>query len=108
MQYADFHAFIAMANTSTNFFQQHPTENSPKVCSSLSRTFQLMNKKLSGKDALSDMTIGLTALLTVHETLRGDLNSTKIHLDGLERMITLRGGIETFRSSPSMLAKFAR
>ncbi|KPM35848.1 hypothetical protein AK830_g10728 [Neonectria ditissima] len=104
---AYFHFSIAMTNTCIDFFLRKTRESSTTLAH-LSRTFQLMNRRLGSQDAITDMTVGLTAVLSIHESLRGDLNRNKIHLDGLQHMVALRGGLGSFEGSVSILQKICR
>ncbi|KAK7432430.1 hypothetical protein QQZ08_000993 [Neonectria magnoliae] len=93
-----------MTNTCIDFFLRK-TEESPTALTHLSRTFQLLNKRLGSKDAVTDMTIGLTAVLSIRESMRGDLKTNMIHLDGLQQMVELRGGLNSFEDEVSVLQK---
>ncbi|KAK7415678.1 hypothetical protein QQX98_005712 [Neonectria punicea] len=104
---AYFHFAIAMTNTCIDFFLRR-TEESPTALAHLSRTFQLLNKRLGSKDAVTDMTIGLTAVLSIRESVRGDLKTNKVHLDGLQQMVELRGGLRSFEGDVSVLQKICR
>ncbi|ETS76762.1 hypothetical protein PFICI_12149 [Pestalotiopsis fici W106-1] len=71
----------------------------------LSRTFQLVNKKLSGSEATADTTFASIVAMTQYERLKGNYKKGLIHLDGLERLTNMRGGIGQLSQRQPALAK---
>ena len=71
----------------------------------LSRAFRLVNEKLSGNEALSDTTMAVVISMTQYERLRGQHRQGLVHLDGLLRMVELRGGISQVMSTNPPLAQ---
>lgn len=72
-------------------------------------TFRLLNKKLSGNDALKDPTIAAVVAMTQYERLRGEYQHGLIHLEGIRRMVELRGGISRIIiSRPGLAQKIFR
>lgn len=63
----------------------------------LSKTFRLVNEKLSRDEAVSDTTIAVIVMMSHYERLQNKLAQGLIHLDGLHRMVNLRGGISQLR-----------
>lgn len=58
---------------------------------------RLVNERLSDPEAqLTDALIGSVAILANFETMNGTAESAAIHMNGLERMTVLRGGLQGF------------
>lgn len=60
----------------------------------LSEAFTIINRRLQGKDALSNASLVLVMFLVNHEYIRKEYSAATTHLEGLVRMIDLRGGLE--------------
>ena len=59
----------------------------------LSTAIQLVNPRLSSKNAVSDINIAVVCVLAQFERSRNRFEDGLVHMDGLEKMIRLRGGI---------------
>lgn len=68
----------------------------------------MLNRRLSGEEAVSDLSIALACMFVVQESLLGDLDKYRMHLHGLDRMIELRGGIQVYANYPDMAQKIYR
>lgn len=56
---------------------------------------RLINERLADSTkALSDETIATVANMAAHEASNGVVASMIVHMDGLEQMVRMRGGIE--------------
>lgn len=82
-----------MLNVATNFHLMGD-ENSTQSLRHLTRTFRLINDKLSGSEAIADTTFAAVVSMTQYERLRGNTKHGLIHFDGLQRMTDMRGGIK--------------
>lgn len=82
--------------------------NSPKAFYYLSQTFAQVRKRLASTDALSDATIGIVLSLINQEQIRKEHASAKAHIDGLKRMIELRGGLDKFEGNRALLLKICK
>ncbi|KAH8651443.1 hypothetical protein BX600DRAFT_554262 [Xylariales sp. PMI_506] len=72
----------------------------------LSRTLELLQQKLETVDlATSNSTIAVVQILTLAADLLGDEDSAKKHLQGLQRIVNLRGGLGALRESRTLQAK---
>ncbi|KIM99089.1 hypothetical protein OIDMADRAFT_127640 [Oidiodendron maius Zn] len=71
----------------------------------LSQAFQLVNNRLSGNDPVSDATIAVVVALAQFERHQGQYRRGIVHLDGLMRMVELRGGISTLTMHKSNLTQ---
>jgi hypothetical protein len=58
--------------------------------------------------APSDATVAAVMSLAIHEDLKGQHQSSKIHLDALVGMVQLRGGITGFEATGILLQKICR
>lgn len=54
--------------------------------------------------SVSDHTIGSVLALSIVEFERGDLRGVRMHIEGLKRMVKIRGGLGAIRSTNPMLA----
>ncbi|GAD92093.1 hypothetical protein NFIA_080900 [Paecilomyces variotii No. 5] len=75
------------------------TQLSPAVLDSFyhkSETIRLVNEKLNDPvQAAADATIAAVAILITVETLTGNIDQVRIHLNGLRQMIILRGDLSS-------------
>lgn len=73
-----------------------------------SLTLSHARKRLQGADALSDGTIAMVLSLTKQELLRGDLVGARVHMDGVRRMIELRGGVSKFEENMPLMVNICK
>lgn len=75
----------------------------------LSRSMRLVNQRLTadGELALSDATLAVIIAMTQHERLLGYDHHALVHFEGLQRIITLRGGISKLVSDCQSVAQKA-
>jgi hypothetical protein len=81
-----------MAEASTNSMLMGDADSREAVLH-LTHTLRLVNKKLSGKEALSDTTMAAIVGMTQYERVRGQHHQAVVHFEGLQRIVELRGGI---------------
>jgi len=75
----------------------------------LAFAFRLLNRKLSGGDALEDPTIAAVVTMTHYERLRGEYRKGLVHLRGIQRMVEMRGGISQLtKTRPGLTQKIFR
>jgi hypothetical protein len=75
----------------------------------ISQALRLINVKLSGKDAISNTNIAVVVIMAQFERLQNRHWQGIIHLDGLQRMVELRGGISQLKKDdPSIALKIHR
>lgn len=73
------------------------------------RTIQELNKQLADSEtALSDSTTTVIMSMALISACFGDLESAHIHMEGLKRIIDLRGGMVSYKSRPLLQAKLYR
>lgn len=66
---------------------------SSKALYHISQAYSLVNMKLSGPDCVSDNAIAAVVSLAIYQQIHHLYSTGLIHLDGLRRMIELRGGM---------------
>ncbi|KAF2493962.1 hypothetical protein BU16DRAFT_562918 [Lophium mytilinum] len=102
---ACFHCAVAVSTIALNNLvtkQEEPAE----ALRHLSCTFRLVNERLSGKDTVSNTTIAVVLLLTQYERIQNRYCQGLVHLEGLHRMVELRGGIcKLTRDAPGIAKK---
>ena len=57
----------------------------------LSQTFRLINERLSENDAISDTTLAVVVVMAQYARLQSQYRQGLVHLEGLQRIIELRG-----------------
>ncbi|KAG7130348.1 hypothetical protein HYQ45_010783 [Verticillium longisporum] len=103
---AYFHAVLGLTATCVGILTG--SAELPSSLPHIPRAYELVNEMLRGEGALEDTTIALVCILTIRETMRGDFDANKAHLDGLQTMVRLRGGLRSFERNPEMLHKICR
>jgi hypothetical protein len=84
-------------------------EESAESMFHLSHTFKLVNKKLSGSEATADTTFAAVVAMTQYSRLSGKHEQGLVHLDGLQRMAAMRGGIRHLAGThPALTRKIFR
>ncbi|KAL3489893.1 hypothetical protein BJX62DRAFT_238712 [Aspergillus germanicus] len=59
----------------------------------IAHTYRIVQERLNGKEATSDMTIAILVIMSQYDRLQGQYMRGFIHVQGLYRMAQLRGGI---------------
>ncbi|KEY74804.1 hypothetical protein S7711_06491 [Stachybotrys chartarum IBT 7711] len=105
---AYFHVFVAMSAVS---FNDVPMEEDDPMLAvrHLNKTFFLTNQRLSRDDAVSNASIAVVVMMAQYERQRERYIKGLNHLDGLQRMVEMRGGISQLaRDEPSLCQKILR
>jgi hypothetical protein len=74
-----------------------PTSNSGRlaIIQMKREPIKIINERLANPvSGISDVTIGAVTLLVLFENQEGSVELSNIHMDGLEKMINLRGGLQ--------------
>lgn len=104
----DFHCAVAVSVTALNNLvikQEDPIV----AMRHLSHAFRLINERLSGNDAVSDTTIAVVVIMAKYEDLQGQYHQGLVHLEGLQRMVQLRGGMsQLMKNMPALAQKILR
>ncbi|TGO37416.1 hypothetical protein BHYA_0098g00400 [Botrytis hyacinthi] len=98
------HCGVAVSVTALNNIVLN--QEDPKIAMHhLSLAFRLINDKLSGNEAASDTTIAVVLTMSHYYRLQGQVIQGLVHLQGLERMVKMRGGISNLRRKQPTLAQ---
>ncbi|KAF7924188.1 uncharacterized protein EAE97_010800 [Botrytis byssoidea] len=98
------HCGVAVSVTALNSLVLNRED--PKIAMHhLSLAFHLINEKLSGNEAASDTTIAVVLTMSHYYRLQGQVIQGLVHLQGLERMVKMRGGISNLRREQPTLAQ---
>ncbi|KAL8857280.1 MAG: hypothetical protein Q9178_006206 [Gyalolechia marmorata] len=100
---AYFHCTLAISASYIDFFVRKPAISS-KTLYHISQAYALVNLKLSGPESVSDSAIAAVVSLTIYQQIHHLHSTGLIHLNGLYRMIQLRGGIATLMKENRALA----
>ncbi|KAK6340066.1 hypothetical protein TWF730_001839 [Orbilia blumenaviensis] len=92
---AFFHCLLAMAQAYTDWAQGGQGE-SIKVMRYLSETYRCINQKLKLEGTPDDPTVAVVMSMTMHNNLLRAPGGAKVHLNALQRMVELRGGLTSF------------
>jgi hypothetical protein len=106
-EYAASHCTIASMETCNEFFFGK-NDSSPQAMYHLSKTFDLVNKRLESDEALSDSTLGLILMLVIQEQIRREHLQAEVHYEGLRKMVELRGGLCQLESNLPLLLKICK
>lgn len=84
-------------------------ETSEAVMVHMSKTLTLLKRRLSdSRLAVADTTIFVVVLLVTTSALFNDKPAAMRHMDGLYRMVTLRGGLGVLRENTQMRIEVCR
>ncbi|KAF7160795.1 hypothetical protein CNMCM5623_006389 [Aspergillus felis] len=100
---AYFHSTLAISSSYVNFSQRKPAI-SPKTLHHISQAYALVNIKLSGPFSVSDSAIAAVVSLAIYQQIHHQPATGLVHLQGLYRMIQLRGGIARLMQEDRALA----
>ena len=104
---AFFHCFVGIAEGMRCILMgiEAPTELTLR---SLANTYRCINAELEASDVPSWGTLASVMSLTMHENLFGMKRKAKLHLQALERMVKLKGGLGVFEEHEALLHKICR
>ncbi|RVD87093.1 uncharacterized protein DFL_005338 [Arthrobotrys flagrans] len=96
---AFFHCLLAMAQALSDWRQGSQGE-SIKVIGYLENTYRCINEKLKKEGTPDDATVAVVMSITMHNNLLSAPGGAEVHLNALQKMVELRGGLSSF---PAML-----
>ena len=99
----DFHCTLAISASYVDFFERKPGISS-KTLYHISQAYGLVNLKLSGPESVSDCAIAAVVSLAIYQQIHHLHSTGLIHLNGLYRMIQLRGGVARLMEENRALA----
>ena len=81
-----------------------------RTSSHLVKTLQLLRERISQADKamLTDSTAAVVLVLTVHAYMAGELESARQHMNGLRKIVDLRGGVASFQENSKLLLEILR
>ncbi|KAF3015841.1 hypothetical protein E8E14_005616 [Neopestalotiopsis sp. 37M] len=95
---------IALMDATNAFFVRGGPQG-PEGLQYYSRSLALVKDRLLGHEALSDSTLMLIILLILQEQMRQEIESARVHYEGLKKMIELRGGLDQLEDNAPMALK---
>ncbi|KAI6785944.1 uncharacterized protein J7T54_006283 [Emericellopsis cladophorae] len=104
---AYFHCFVALSEACMDFVHEKDSY-STEYRHHMTKALRLLNNKLSSDKATADTSLAGVISLCLLTSLRGQLAQTKVHFDGLCRMIELRGGMDEIKHNPALIEKTLR
>lgn len=104
---AAYYCNIALMQTCNEIYSDNGN-SSPKALFHLSETFNYVTRLLAGPDALSDAAIMIVVTLVSQELIRKGYGNLRVHLDGLQKMIQLRGGLPKLEGSIALMMKLCK
>lgn len=97
-----------MSVTAMNNLVAHP-DDLGEALHHVSQTLHMVSKRLSGRDAASDANMKVVVVMIQFERHQGEYCRGAVHLDGLLKMVELRGGISHLTQyNPSLTQKIFR
>ncbi|PWY75522.1 hypothetical protein BO70DRAFT_430957 [Aspergillus heteromorphus CBS 117.55] len=101
------HCSIALMETCNEFFYSQGV-SSAKALHHLSQAFTLVNRRIQSDEALSDSTLGIILMLIFQEQLRKAKWESKVHYEGLRKMVELRGGLTRLEGNHPLVLKICK
>ncbi|KAI0861559.1 hypothetical protein F4860DRAFT_162670 [Xylaria cubensis] len=101
---AYFHCTVAMASACAAFLTED-SYHSPLALYHMSQAYRLINQKLSSNEALSDTTMAVVASINIYDRLYGDPKKAMVHLNGVTRMVALKGGVRELAKRNFIIAE---
>lgn len=83
-------------------------ETSPRALHHLSNTYRCLNQNLQDNVTPSDATIASVMSMAIHDDFNGHSERGKVHLDALQLMVNLRGGMAQFEANHLLTQKICR
>lgn len=83
-------------------------ETSSNTLQHLSDAYRCINQNLQKHGEPSDSTIAAVMTMAIYEDLRGHPSRSKVHIDALQGMVELRGGIAGLEGNRVLLQKICR
>jgi hypothetical protein len=95
-----------MATLNQFFFGRHVA--SSDAAYHLTKAVILVKQSLDTPEALSNTNISVVNFMVVHELLNGAKCRAEVHLEGLKKMVELRGGISKLGDDSMLMVKICR
>ena len=72
------------------------------------RALRLIRSSLSSAQGVNDFALAAVVAMSLCESLRGQMSLAKLHVDGLFRMVAVRGGLKGLDGNRPLLEKTKR
>jgi hypothetical protein len=95
-----------MASVSAFFFGRESLP--PDAIYHLNQAVRLVNSTIAASEAFSNSILSVVNLLVLQGLLRGDEAHARMHLEGLRKMVQLRGGIDELSQNEALLVKICK
>ncbi|KAH8674146.1 hypothetical protein BX600DRAFT_509338 [Xylariales sp. PMI_506] len=95
MDEAYFHCSAALCNLCSGM-RLMGSDGATDAMHHMDQTFRIVNKRLSGNQALSDLTVAAVMAMSQYERISGNYDRTKVHFEGMQQIVELSGGIVAF------------
>ncbi|KAI1343676.1 hypothetical protein F5Y15DRAFT_173984 [Xylariaceae sp. FL0016] len=103
---AFFHCMVALA-LQVKAQLRITEEESMEALRHLNCSLRMINQRLSSMNAPSDPTLAAVLAVAQHERIKGSYQQALVHMNGLQQMIELRGGIVQLVSRSPVIAQKA-
>jgi hypothetical protein len=80
----------------------------PSAIYHLNQAVSLINLRLDTVEALSDSSLSIVNLLVFQGLVLEEYAHAKVHLEGLQKMIELRGGLEQLSMNKALVVKICK
>jgi hypothetical protein len=104
---AYFHCFVALSEACIDFVNSKE-DCSPEYRQHIVKGLRLINEKLSSESAVADTSLAAVIALCLLSSVREQPHQTKIHFEGLCRMIEVRGGMSELKGNHALMEKVQR
>jgi hypothetical protein len=102
-----FHSVLAMSDVhEDSLLGRHQT--SPRALWHLSNTYRCIKQNLEKHSMPSDSTVAAVMSMAIHEDLIGHPGRSKVHVEALQHIVELRGGITHFTDNQLLVQKICR
>jgi hypothetical protein len=82
--------------------------DSKELLKHLGNTYRCINRNLQQREIPSNSTVAAVMSLVIHEHLLSEQKKSKVHMDALRRIVSLRGGLIDFEGNKMLLQKICR
>ncbi|KAK6331200.1 hypothetical protein TWF696_003265 [Orbilia brochopaga] len=104
---AFFHCLLALAQSHADYVAGL-FEDSPNTLRHLGNSYRCINENLTREGTPSNATIASVMSVAMHHNIRRAPGAAKVHLDALELMVEMRGGVDMFTFHRMLLQKLCR
>ncbi|KAF3923873.1 hypothetical protein ABW21_db0208221 [Orbilia brochopaga] len=102
-----FHCLLALAQSHSDYLAGL-SDDSPNTVRHLANSYRSINENLTREGMPSNATIASVMSIAMHHNILRASGSAKLHIDALERMVEMRGGVHIFASHRMLLQKLCR